>query len=113
MTRRRTHPRSTRPANFRSLLLILSLAAGCGGGVSNSDHDGGVDGGALGLGTPDRMFARNTYKNLTDLQRRVTSTSCAAQDNNCHWNDAYPQLTSEANMISLTKMRCNVWRADG
>jgi len=101
---------------MQRLSFIAALAAalaGCGGDVSSRDSDGGVGEGGLGLGTPDRRYARDTYKSLTDIQQRVLSTSCAAQDNNCHWNDAYPQLTSEANLISLTRFRCNEWRSDG
>lgn len=93
--------------------VLAGTLAGCGGDVSSRDKDGGGGDGGGGLGTPDRIYARSTYKTLTDIQQRVLSTSCAAQDNNCHWNDAYPQLTSEANLISLTRFRCNDWRSDG
>ena len=58
-------------------------------------------------GELDRERARARYVSTTDLVRYVFAPSCAAQQNECHHSEDFPDLHTEANVWSALGLGCN------
>lgn len=96
----------------------LALAACTGAfetGAVGGDGDGGA--GAADAGSPyydeldkDRAAAR--FVTTTDLMRYVVAPGCAAETNECHSNEDYPDMHTEGNLWNLVGLPCNLGVGD-
>ncbi len=106
---------STKTRWLKWTLPCCALAA-CGVGslgTQSSTIDGGSggssDGGREATDTPfDKDVAQERFATTTDLMRHVIAPTCAAEGNECHNNEDYPDLHSEGNLWNLVNLGCNL-----
>jgi hypothetical protein len=55
----------------------------------------------------DKVRAESTFVTTTDLMRYVVAPSCAAENNECHNNEDFPDLSTEGNLWNLVGLACN------
>ena len=92
-------------------------SSGTGDGGSGSGG-GGATGGGGGSGatsptpTPlqelDKEYAKALYVTTTDVMRYLVAPTCAAENNECHNNEDYPDMSTEGNLWNLIDQRCNL-----
>lgn len=100
--------------------LALLLAIGCSGGMieppaGNDAGPAALDAGAPGTdaGAPaaredfDPARARARFPSTTELMRFVIAPGCAAERNECHNSEDFPDLSTEGNLWNLVGLRCN------
>lgn len=100
--------------NARALVTVVALAgAACTGG-NWAPPDGGAGGGTGGgagplqpLGTLDKVEAQRQFATTTELMRYVVAPGCAAERNECHNSEDFPDLSTEGNLWNLVDVRCN------
>ncbi|MCP4445978.1 MAG: hypothetical protein GY811_11625 [Myxococcales bacterium] len=97
------------------LSLLFSVLASCGvgqvPGQSNVRDGGGstTDSGLLEPDTPlDIEAAQARFVTTTDIMRHVIAPTCAAENNECHSNEDFPDLHSEGNLWNLVGLGCNL-----
>lgn len=56
----------------------------------------------------DRIAARKRFATTTDLMRYVVAPGCAAERNECHNSEDFPDLSTEGNLWNLVGVRCNL-----
>lgn len=84
--------------------------------IQDDDDDvgsgGGSSAGTGGLGPAfdqlDKARAQEKFQTTTDLMRFVISPTCAAENNECHNNEDFPDMSSEGNLWNLAGLRCNL-----
>ncbi len=111
-----------------TLALLLAgavLTAGCMGGGSvdamerqrdagpgpGYEDDGGGDGdggGGAAYDQLDRARAQAKFPDTTALMRYVIAPGCAAELNECHYNEDFPDMSSEGNLLNLLNLPCNL-----
>ncbi len=117
------------PTPTPTLALLLAgaiLTAGCLGGGSvdamerqrdagpgqGYDDDGGGDGdggpGGAAYDQLDRARAQARFPDTTALMRYVIAPGCAAELNECHYNEDFPDMSSEGNLLNLVRLPCNL-----
>ena len=87
--------------------LALALALACTGELISNGGGGGADGGDFTPDELDRARARARYRTTTDLVRYVFAPGCAAENNECHSNEDFPDLHTEGNLWNLLYLPCN------
>jgi len=98
-------------------VLVAVAALGCAGRI---DTGGGPDGGAGnadGGSDPaydelDRGRAQARFRTTTDLMRYVFAPGCAAENNECHNDEDFPDLHTEGNLWNLLHLPCNLGIGD-
>lgn len=55
----------------------------------------------------DKARARDRFQATTDLMRWVIAPGCAAQHNECHQNEDFPDMSTEGNLWNLVDQPCN------
>ncbi len=105
-----------------SALLLLSL--GCNGVVVDASgaasEIGAADAGpppADGASEPpagelDRERAQARFPTTTELVRYIVAPGCAAERNECHNSEDFPDLSTEGNLWNLVGLRCNAGLGD-
>lgn len=86
--------------------VALALALACTGELVT----GGTGGGGADGGLPDELDrdrARARYRTTTQLARYVFVPGCAAENNECHSNEDFPDLHTEGNLWNLLYLPCN------
>lgn len=98
---------------MRALISVLLAAAACTGQLDNGSAVT-ADGGAAGpdayrphYDDLDRERARAQFRTTTDLMRYVIAPGCAAEVNECHSNEDFPDLSTEGNLWNLVGLPCN------
>lgn len=90
-------------------------AQGTGGGQGTSGGDG-AGGGDQGLPAPldplpplglDKAAAQARFATTTELMRYVVGPGCAAERNECHNSEDFPDLSTEGNVWNLVQLGCN------
>lgn len=96
--------------------IVAAVMAACTGGL---EVPAGVDGGsgasadaAPPVGDLDPEAAQARFVTTTDLMRQVIAPGCAAEQNECHSNEDFPDMSSEGNLWNLVNLRCNVGVGD-
>jgi hypothetical protein len=56
----------------------------------------------------DKLRAQETFPSSTELMRHVIAPTCAAQNNECHNNEDFPDMSTEGNLWNLRDLRCNL-----
>ncbi|RMH43176.1 MAG: hypothetical protein D6689_05935 [Deltaproteobacteria bacterium] len=56
----------------------------------------------------DKARAQARFQTTTDLMRYVFAPGCAAETNECHSNEDYPDLHTEGNLWNLRYLPCNL-----
>jgi hypothetical protein len=91
----------------------------CAGDLAPTDQSDRPDAGAdLPDGAPpftdelDKERARDKFVTTTDLMRYVIAPGCAAENNECHSNEDFPDLHTEGNLWNLVDLRCNLGVGD-
>ncbi len=81
-----------------------------GAGVSNE-----VDAGVVEIAKTDpkpasldKEAAQDTFKTTTDLMHRIFAPSCAAETNECHNNEDFPDFSSEGSLLGQVDVPCNL-----
>jgi len=102
-------------------LLALALAVvsvACTGSFQQPGDDDDTVGADAAPGSPDaddtafdeldvdRAQAR--FQTTTDLMRYVVAPGCAAETDECHNNEDYPDMSTEGNLWNLRMQPCNV-----
>jgi len=59
------------------------------------------------VGRLDREAARARFVTTTDLMRYVIAPGCAAERNECHNSEDFPDLSTEGNLWNLVGLACN------
>jgi hypothetical protein len=99
------------------LAFALALASvACTGDFSQMNPPNGAD--AAPGGTPDagptqfddldKGRAEARFQTTTDLVRFVIAPGCAAETNECHNTEDFPDLSTEGNLWNLANLPCNV-----
>lgn len=71
--------------------------------------DGGSGGGDTIIEQSlDKERAQLTFPTTTELMRYTISPTCAAENNECHNNEDFPDLSTEGNLWNLLDLRCNL-----
>ena len=96
-----------------SLAALALVACGGVGGIDGvaAQQDGGsaVDGGRSEPVAPlDKEAAQARFVTTTDLMRNVIAPTCAAEGNECHSNEDFPDLHTEGNLWNLVGLGCNL-----
>ena len=95
--------KAVRLAALISVIIPLQACVG-ESGAGGAKLDAGI-----GVDVPlDKVRAQMAFPTTTDLIRRVIAPTCAAEDNECHSNEYYPDMATEANFWNLIGLRCNV-----
>lgn len=96
------------------LCCVLLLCVGCTGGLYQmaDDDTGGADAGPTAFDDLDKDRAQANFQTTTDLMRYVVAPGCAAENNECHANEDYPDLSSEGNLWNLRNLPCNLGVGD-
>ncbi|MBK7859796.1 MAG: hypothetical protein IPJ65_14475 [Archangiaceae bacterium] len=81
-----------------------AAAGGAGGGDDVLDGGGGP--GVLPA-TLDKATAEARFATTTELMRYVVSPGCAAERNECHHTEDFPDLSTEGNLWNLVGQPCN------
>ncbi len=93
-------------------LAVLGVVSACGvGDVSGvaADATSGPDSGREAPDTPlDKENAQARFVTTTDLMRHVIAPTCAAEGNECHNDEDFPDLHSEGNLWNLLGLGCNL-----
>jgi hypothetical protein len=77
------------------------------GTAPDGSSDGG--GGSEPLIQPlDKARAQVKFQGTTDLMRFVFAPTCAAENNECHHNEDFPDLSTEGNLWNLVDLPCNL-----
>ena len=96
----------------RGFSIACLFALGCAGqldsGGSDDDPAGGADARDPGFDELDREAAKAQFVTTTDLMRYVVAPGCAAQTNECHSSEDFPDMSSEGNLWNLRNLPCNV-----
>ena len=96
----------------RGTFIACLFALGCAGdlavGGSDDDPGSGADARDPAFDELDREAARAQFVTTTDLMRYVVAPGCAAQTNECHSNEDFPDMSSEGNLWNLRDLPCNV-----
>ena len=69
---------------------------------------GAADGGDTAFDELDKGRAAARFQTTTDLMRYVFAPGCAAETNECHSNEDYPDMSTEGNLWNLRGLPCNV-----
>ncbi len=107
-------PPITALVRTRTLVTVaaLSVVFACGvGDVSGVavDAANGPDSGREAPDTPlDKAIAQARYVTTTDLMRHLIAPTCAAEGNECHNDEDFPDLHSEGNLWNLVGLGCNL-----
>lgn len=67
-----------------------------------------ADAAPTGFDELDPARAQARFVTTTDLMRYVFAPGCAAETNECHSNEDFPDLHTEGNLWNLVDLRCNV-----
>jgi len=81
-----------------------------GEGIPSSDDDGVVEL-AKTVVEPDSLdkeAAQEKFKSTTDLMHRIFAPTCAAENNECHNNEDFPDFSSEGSLWSQIDVPCNL-----
>ncbi|MCC6995578.1 MAG: hypothetical protein IT370_13290 [Deltaproteobacteria bacterium] len=83
--------------------------SGLPGDADGDGGGGGGDGGAqpTNYDQLDRARAQAKFPDTTALMRYVIAPGCAAERNECHFNEDFPDLSSEGNLLNLLELPCN------
>jgi len=95
--------------------LALALPPACSGELdSGAPGSPGVDAGSSELppGDLDVDRAQARFATTTDLVRQLFAPGCAAENNECHNNEDFPDLSSEGNLFNLIDLPCNLGVGD-
>ena len=60
----------------------------------------------------DVALAQATYTTTGDIMRYIIAPGCAAENNECHNNEHFPDMSSEGNLWNLIALGCNQGVAD-
>jgi len=93
------------------IALVISFAVGCTGGlysVGDDDPTDDADAGPTAFDDLDTERARANFQTTTDIMRYVVAPGCAAESNECHSNEDYPDMSSEGNLWNLRGLPCNL-----
>ncbi len=103
--------------SYRLAACLLAVALAACSGVGSVDTDGPGTGADAGAGmTPDattaydkldKTRAQELYPSTTDLMRYVIAPGCAAERNECHNSEDFPDLSTEGNLWNLINVPCN------
>ena len=87
------------------------LGTGGGQGGGGTTAAGGGGGGVPALpalpATLDKAAARARFATTTELMRYIVAPGCAAEVNECHNSEDFPDLSSEGNLWNLVNLGCN------
>ena len=100
---------------------LCALAiVGCGPGVIADPSGGALDSDDAGAATTstapppappagelDRARVRAQFPTTTELVRYIVAPGCAAERNECHNSEDFPDLSTEGNLWNLVGLRCN------
>ncbi|MBL4634646.1 MAG: hypothetical protein JKY56_12280 [Kofleriaceae bacterium] len=92
-------------------LVLCALAACKVGDFSATRIDAGTagDAGRVTPDTPlDKQAAQDRFVTTTDLMRYTIAPTCAAENNECHSNEDFPDLHTEGNFWNLLGLNCNL-----
>jgi len=81
----------------------------------DSDFDAGavtstaaqIDAGVASRDRLDIERAKVEFESTDEVMRRIIAPTCAAENNECHANENFPDLSTEANLWGLVELRCN------
>jgi len=76
--------------------------------TTTTTAEGGAGGSEDTILPLDTARAQETFQTTTDLMRYVISPTCAAENNECHNNEDYPDMSTEGNFWNLRGLPCNV-----
>jgi hypothetical protein len=100
----------------RGLLLSSLFVIACSGELSSGGGGGGPtdgpDAGGPAFDELDRDKAEAQFVTTTDIMRYVVAPGCAAETNECHSNEDFPDMSSEGNLWNLRELPCNVGVGD-
>jgi hypothetical protein len=91
---------------------------GCTGALTQTSEQGddtgtaSADAGLPAFDDLDVDRARARFRTTTDLMRHVIAPGCAAEANECHNNEDYPDLSTEGNLWNLRGLPCNLGVGD-
>ena len=120
-----------RQAQHACTAACVLLAAGCAvpvvgfvdAGVRTrsarrADPDAGQDAGIIdGADAAASVFdpeeAQRNYAKTTDIMRHIIAPTCAAENNECHANEEFPDLSTVGNLWTLVGLSCNQGIGDG
>jgi len=66
-----------------------------------------VDAGGPINGAFDRERAMQRFATTSDVMRGIIAPTCAAENNECHANEEFPDMSSESNLWNLAFQPCN------
>ena len=66
-----------------------------------------ADSGAPSSGAFDRDRAMRRFATTSDIMRGIIAPTCAAENNECHANEEFPDMSSETNLWNLAALPCN------
>ena len=66
-----------------------------------------VDAGVAPSDQLDVQRAKAKFASTDEVMRRIIAPTCAAENNECHANENFPDLSTEANLWGLVELRCN------
>jgi hypothetical protein len=82
------------------------------GGEGGSDNSAGGSAPTSPTPTPlqelDKEYAQALYATTTDVMRFMVAPTCAAENNECHNNEDFPDMSTEGNLWNLVDLRCNL-----
>jgi len=81
--------------------------AGGGSGGGDGASGGGGGGPPVLAATLDKPAAEARFATTTELMRYVVSPGCAAERNECHHTEDFPDLSTEGNLWNLVGQPCN------
>lgn len=88
----------------------LGTGGGQGGGGTTAAGGGGGSVPALPPALPatlDKAAAQARFATTTELMRYIVAPGCAAEVNECHNSEDFPDLSSEGNLWNLVNLGCN------
>ena len=65
-----------------------------------------------GFAELDPVRARTAFPDLATLQRKVFGPGCAGEANECHYDEDFPDFSSEGNLWNLLLLQCNAGVGD-
>jgi hypothetical protein len=88
----------------------LGTGGGQGGGGTSAAGGGGGSVPSLPPALPatlDKAAAQARFATTTELMRYIVAPGCAAEVNECHNSEDFPDLSSEGNLWNLVGLDCN------